>query len=77
MSVAIDGALAGNGEAVEGVGIDEGCEILACLSLDAGGEDGEVGYILAALESAAHLYLDFLLCVVRGPRCAVAAGGHR
>ena len=38
MSVAIDGALAGNGEAVEGVGIYEGCEILACLSLDAGCE---------------------------------------
>lgn len=41
-SVAVDGAFAGDGEAVEAVGIDESYEIGACLSLDASGGDGKV-----------------------------------
>ena len=51
--VAVDGALSGNGEAIDGIGIDQCGKIGTGLALDAGGENGKVGNVLAALEFAA------------------------
>lgn len=43
VAVAVDGACAGDGEAVGMVGVDKGREVLAGLSFEAGFENGIVG----------------------------------
>ena len=51
-AVAVDGSLAGDGEAVHSVGIDEGGKILEGLTLHAGGDELEVADAVTALEHA-------------------------
>ena len=52
-SVAVDGTLSGDGEAVDTIGIDKSGKIIARFPLDSGGQDGEIGYSVATFQPSA------------------------
>ena len=58
LAAAVDGAPAGDSEAVEAVGIDQRHEVLAGLALDAGLADLEVVHALRPLQHAALLNVE-------------------
>lgn len=58
VAVAVDGSLSRDGESVEVVGVNEGGEVFACLSFNTCFKYWEVGYVFAALEFSAFLYVE-------------------
>ena len=74
-AVAVDGARAGDGETVAMVGIDEGGEVLAGLSLDACLQDGEIGDAVAALQFSPLLQIEVGLGLEEEGSALVGSGG--
>ena len=75
-AVAVDGAGAAHGEAVQAVRVDQCGKVLACLALNTGLADHVVGYIVAALEHSALCDVEVDTLAEKQRACQIGSGGH-
>ena len=67
IAVAVYCSFARYGEAIKSIGVNQGREILACLSLNTSHEDGEVGDVFASLQLS--VLLDIEMCSLTEEEC--------